>query len=77
MYRPYIIVVVWPGEAILIIPPQLHINFEELLIPGIPPMRVTGFPGVHGATVIGMHGAGVGTPKAAAVMAMTIGFAGD
>ena len=61
----------------LITPPQLHISFEELLIAGIPPIIVIGFPGVHGAAVTGIQGIGVKTPSAAAVAAITIGLAGD
>lgn len=35
-----------------------------------------GAVGIHGETGTGMQGAGVNTPKAAAVRAITIGFAG-
>jgi len=56
-------------------PPQVHISFEELSNAGILAMRTVGDPGTHGASVIGMHGAGVGTPSAAAVSAITSGLA--
>jgi hypothetical protein len=36
-----------------------------------------GFPGIHGATVLGMHGIGVNTPLAEAVAEATVGFAKD
>lgn len=41
------------------------------------PIRMVGLPGTHGATVIGVQGAGVGTPRAAAVAAATAGLAGQ
>jgi hypothetical protein len=40
-------------------------------------IRTWGFPGVHGATVIGTHGIGVSTPRAAVVAAATTGLVGD
>jgi hypothetical protein len=43
---------------------------------GILPIIVVGTPGTHGAGVAGTQGIGVSTPKAAAVAAMTVGFAG-
>ncbi len=39
-------------------------------------MRTPGAPESHGAGVTGMQGAGVGTPNATAVAAMTAGLAG-
>ena len=59
----------------LITPPQLHISFEELLRVGMFPSNTFGFPGAHGAMVMGMHGIGVNTPSAAAVAAATMGLA--
>jgi hypothetical protein len=41
------------------------------------PINTVGEPGVHGATVAGIHGIGVNTPNAAAVAAATVGLAGD
>jgi len=41
------------------------------------PISTVEEPGTHGAMVIGMQGIGVRTPSAAAVAAMTIGFAGQ
>jgi hypothetical protein len=41
------------------------------------PIRTVGAPGTHGAGVAGTHGMGVNTPRAAAVAAATVGFAGD
>jgi len=69
-------VVNWPGTLIWMTPPQLHMSFEELLSAGMLPISTVGAPGAHGAAVTGMHGMGVSTPKAAAVAAATIGFAG-
>lgn len=43
---------------------------------GIAPSNTFGAVGIQGATGIGIHGIGVRTPKAAAVAAATIGFAG-
>jgi hypothetical protein len=40
-------------------------------------INTVGQPGTQGAIVIGMQGMGVSTPKAAAVAAITIGFAGE
>lgn len=48
----------------------------ELLSAGILAINTVGAPGAHGAAVAGMHGMGVSTPKAAAVAAATVGFAG-
>jgi hypothetical protein len=63
--------------VIEIMPPHMHVHIEEMLSAGIPPIRTVGAPGVHGATVFGMHGIGVNTPKAAAVAEATVGFASD
>jgi hypothetical protein len=38
---------------------------------------MSAFPGIHGPTKAGTQGAGVGTPKAAAVAAITAGLEGD
>ena len=65
------------GLVIEIIPPQLHVHMEELFNAGMPPSRTVAAPGDQGATVTGMHGIGVNTPKAAAVAAATVGFEGD
>lgn len=56
-------------------PPQLHMHFETLSSAGMLAINTVGAPGTQGALVAGMHGIGVGTPSAAAVAAMTIGFA--
>ena len=40
------------------------------------PISTVGEPGTHGVEVTGTHGAGVGTPEAAAVAAITAGFEG-
>jgi hypothetical protein len=61
----------------VITPPQLHINMEELLSSGTFPMSTVGDPGTQGAVVTGTQGIGVKTPKAAAVAAATEGLAGE
>src|SRR5690606_12900587 len=40
-------------------------------------MSTAGTPGIHGLTVAGIHGAGVSTPSAAAVVAATAGLDGS
>jgi hypothetical protein len=64
-----------PGNATLITPPQLQIAMESLFKIGIFFIITVGLSGNHGDTVSGMHGIGVSTPSAAAVAAITIGFA--
>lgn len=58
-------------------PAQTHISFAELLSAGRLPIITVGAPTVQGATVLGMQGIGVRTPKAAAVAAITVGLAID
>lgn len=60
-----------------ITPPQLHIHLLVLLSAGLFPTRTIGDPGAHGAAHAGTQGAGVGVPIAAAVAAITAGFAGQ
>src|ERR1700734_2265104 len=55
----------------------MHISCEVLSSVGISASITVGAPGTHGATVAGMHGIGVSTPRAAAVAGATLGFAGD
>lgn len=69
--------VIWPGVTMLISPPQVHMHIDVLSRIGILPAVTVGEPGVHGAAVMGMHGIGVSTPKAAAVAAATSGLAGE
>jgi len=71
----YTITGTWPAKLILIEPAQQHSNLLSLLSAGILPINTVGAPANQGATVIGIQGMGVGTPKAAAVAAITIGFA--
>jgi hypothetical protein len=61
----------------VITPPQVQINCDVLSSVGAFASRTVGAPGTHGAGVFGMHGIGVKTPRAAAVAAATVGFAGD
>jgi hypothetical protein len=44
---------------------------------GYAPTRTLGLPGTQGATVFGIHGIGVSTPRAAAVAEATVGFASE
>src|SRR5947209_10115444 len=58
-------------------PPQIQASVETLSRAGALPSSTVGAPVTHGAGVFGIHGIGVSTPRAAAVAAATIGFAGD
>ena len=58
-------------------PAQAHMHVLVLLTVGRLPTNTVGLPGSQGVTMLGTHGIGVKTPKAAAVAAMTCGFAGD
>jgi len=57
--------------------PVSRMALEVLLRAGMFPIRTVGEPGLHGATVLGMQGIGVSTPKAAEVAAATVGLAID
>jgi hypothetical protein len=52
----------------------MHVSIQLSLRAGLPPRRTVGEPGAHGATVLGIQGIGVNTPKAAAVAAATCGL---
>jgi hypothetical protein len=65
-----------PAMVMEMTPPQVHMHLELSLSAGILPISTVGQPGTQGATVTGTQGAGVGTPKAAAVAAATVGFDG-
>ena len=52
-------------------------HLQELDKAGWLPIKTVGEPGVQGATVIGIQGIGVSVPIAAAVAAITVGFAVD
>jgi hypothetical protein len=69
--------VICPAIEIVITPPHMQFSIDELFSAGILAIITVAEPGAHGATVFGMHGAGVGTPRAAAVSAITCGFIGD
>lgn len=56
-------------------PPNEQMHVEVLVNAGAGPDSTVGEPGIHGAAVIGVHGIGTKTPKAAAVAAATAGFA--
>jgi hypothetical protein len=58
-------------------PAQLHMQVEVLFNAGIMPIMQVADPGVHGEDVIGIHGMGVRTPRAAAVAEATVGLAND
>lgn len=55
----------------------MHISLEVWVKAGFPAMSTVGEPGAQGAVRTGIQGIGVRTPKAAAVAAATIGFAGQ
>jgi S-adenosylmethionine synthetase len=55
-------------------PPQVHINLLVLFRAGLYLIVTVAEPGIQGAVVTGTHGAGVGTPSAAAVAAATAGL---
>jgi hypothetical protein len=57
-------------------PAHVHRSLQLFVSVGIDPVKTVGAPGIQGATVIGTHGIGVKTPKAAAVAAMTVGLLG-
>lgn len=57
-----------------ITPPQVHMHFELLFKAGKLLIKTVGEPGAQGATVAGMQGMGVSTPKAAVVAVATTGF---
>src|SRR5271165_1790350 len=69
--------VISPGMTMLMTPAHIHISVEVSSRVGISASITVGAPGTHGATVMGMQGIGVSTPRAAAVAAATIGLAGD
>ena len=52
----------------------MHVEVDSSA--GMPLASVVVAPGVHGAEVAGTHGAGVKTPDAALVAAITAGFVG-
>jgi hypothetical protein len=60
----------------VMIPPYIHISLQLLVNVGMLPVKTVGAPGIHGAVVAGIQAEGVGTPKAAAVAAITNGLAG-
>lgn len=66
-----------PGTLILIAPAQVQRHLDVLFRAGILAINTVGAPGAQGVIVIGIHGIGVNTPKAAAVAAATIGFDGE
>lgn len=61
----------------LMTPPQAHMSLQELSNAGMFVMSTVGPPGTQGAGSTGLQGMGVGTPIAAAVAAITIGFIGE
>lgn len=56
-------------------PAQVHIHLLLLFKAGKVPSNTVGDPGAQGATVTGMQGMGVSTPRAAVVAAATVGLA--
>lgn len=68
-------VVTCPGKVMVITPPHVHVQTDELSSAGMYATGTVGAPGVQGPGVSGTHGIGVNTPKAAAVADATVGFA--
>lgn len=66
--------VVCPALVIEIVPAHMHMSLELLLRAGFLEIKTVGDPGVQGVAVAGTQGAGVGTPDAAAVAAITTGL---
>ena len=60
-----------------ICPAHMHMLRQLLVSAGMPSTILSGLPGIHGVVTTGTQGAGVKTPKAAAVAEMTAGFEGD
>jgi len=71
------VVVTWPANEMLMTPPQLHVQVEELFRAGTFPIMTVGDPGAQGAAVTGTQGIGVRTPNAAVVAADTLGLDKD
>src|SRR5262245_5499793 len=69
-------VVTWPGIAIEITPAHAHRHFDVLARAGAPATSTVGLPGAQGPVGTGTQGAGVNTPRAAAVAATTAGLVG-
>jgi len=68
------VTVICAGCVIMISPAQAHISLQLVSSAGKPAIVTVGVPGVHGAVSTGIHGAGVNTPIAAAVSAITAGL---
>jgi hypothetical protein len=65
-----------PGFVIVITPSQVQFKVQVALSAGLFLIITVGEPGTHGVVVTGTQGAGVGTPRAADVAAITAGFVG-
>jgi len=65
-----------PGLVIEMTPAQVHMHLLISFSAGMLAMSTVGEPGAHGAGMIGVHGTGVGTPRAADVAAIKAGFVG-
>jgi hypothetical protein len=61
----------------VIVPCDVHMHWSLSMSAARPPTVTVAEPGVQGLVVFGMHGAGVWTPRAAAVAAMTAGSLGE
>jgi hypothetical protein len=68
---------VCPAAVTLTAPPHMHWQVDESFNAASPATVTLEAPGLQGDVVIGMHGWGVSTPKAAAVAAATCGLLGD
>ena len=68
---------IWPSLEKEICPAHMHMLRHWLVRAGMPSTILSGLPGIHGVVTTGTQGAGVNTPKAAAVAEMTAGLEGD
>jgi len=66
---------VWPALEMEMLPPHMHVSLDESLSAFSFLTFTVAQPGLHGEVVLGTQGAAVGVPKAAAVAAITAGFA--
>jgi hypothetical protein len=75
--QPFALTDVWPGIPIEIVPAHEHWHVDGAVSTGTPPSTTAVDPGAQTPMGTGRQGIGVCTPSAAAVAAMTAGFAGE
>lgn len=67
---------IWPSVVKDICPNQVHMFMHDFVSAGMFCMSKSGLPGIHGVVTAGRQGAGVKTPIAAEVAAITAGLVG-